>query len=1046
MGSVVKVSARRNRRGIKLLFGATLIGASVAFAMLLDDSLAERDSLALLNHDEAFAREREDSSEARLRSPSGSGSVVATPLSSPAPLLADPNAEAGREAARIAAARTVLEHEGEPVRVSGRVVDVDGAAIEGAVVRLLPNAKSLVSAGLPEPSVQSRGMVGFRKVIHGEPLLAVLPSAVSDAEGGFMIEAALRRPDVPTWRPAGTLMPLEADLVVTQVGATTRVETLEFEESEALTGDLVLAPEARVVGRFVDDFGAPLSDVPVLVWRRSRDLDFLGEAAPKGSRFVILPELAHTASDAEGRFELDGLWEGSIQLSLSTPGRIPFDEWVTLTTGVTTDLGDRTLEAGHAVEGAVVDRDGAPVSGAEVIAAAQRPFGTSGGCVITSYPTGGDVLLDELRQVREWQSFLRAETDASGRFHISGIDAEAQPNLSLYVSASGREVQRVDDIPPGQRDLLVWLQPEARLELEFIDDLSGAPVSAPPFKAERLSTKSGTQFDSELPVLEGELARAHDPAFVPGFGRCLVTGTGPMGTRVQVTGGGWAHAPTDVDGQDLGSRAREVVRLVREAGLRGVVRDAAGVPVEKARVKFRGRGLSTDAEGGYAFVGLSAGKGTLTASLRKHAPAEASTVEVVAGEVLEVPLVLRMPARVEIALADEGASSRGIRFTLQSRAADGSWTSAGQRSTDKQGQAAFADLPPGGYRVVAPWTTTAFFELAEGEASTFEFVPPVPSRVHGRVSSGGEPVSGLRVAAEQLRPLVEEAKRSQAGQVPFSPAKVKESTGESGDFELSLPFPGRYALTLSGSQLVSPATRIVEVAGGEDRLLDFELPTGVVAGALFDAPSGTALARVEVLLCSDDDFVVGSTRTNAAGGFRFERVAAGTWRLFSESSIQMEEGVSGRYHDPIELGDGEQLEGLLLEAPRGARLRGRALAETGAPSSDGVYAVRVRDGAAVPSTAFRVGSVDRRREGGLLKRRVVAREKPDALGVGTWGVGLYSIAALEPGEWRVGLAPVGLFGRVLTLDQNAIDELVLGGVRVVLSEGDDLELDLQAGR
>ena len=129
----------------------------------------------------------------------------------------------------------------------------------------------------------------------------------------------------------------------------------------------------------VDDAGRPLAGALVTVSAQSglgiQDLAVLPGSLPLASEAANLPaealarkgRLRSVASDAGGRVLLADLPPGQFQVEIGAPTRIPVRKGpLTLDPGHSANLGRVTLAAGVALNGSVLDENGAPMPGARI--------------------------------------------------------------------------------------------------------------------------------------------------------------------------------------------------------------------------------------------------------------------------------------------------------------------------------------------------------------------------------------------------------------------------------------------------------------------------------------------------------------------------------------------------------------------------------------------------------------------------------------------------------------------------------------------------------
>ncbi|HEX6885801.1 MAG TPA: carboxypeptidase-like regulatory domain-containing protein [Planctomycetota bacterium] len=132
--------------------------------------------------------------------------------------------------------------------------------------------------------------------------------------------------------------------------------------------ELELVREQRLRGRVVDAGGAPLAGVRVAV-----------EGFQRAMTAVASPDAATTTSAADGGFELGGLRSDlGHALTLAAPGLAGEPLELPPATGLV-ELGTLVLRPATFLTGVVLDADGLPRAGAEVVLRPMRPLPTPAG-------------------------------------------------------------------------------------------------------------------------------------------------------------------------------------------------------------------------------------------------------------------------------------------------------------------------------------------------------------------------------------------------------------------------------------------------------------------------------------------------------------------------------------------------------------------------------------------------------------------------------------------------------------------------------------------
>ncbi len=366
-------------------------------------------------------------------------SVSSTPA--PAPVAG----QAERLAVETAAAGS---WRGELAGLTGRVVESDGTPVAGIRVALLEFEASRLFDGAA--------------LDQEEPSLEI-EETVTDAAGRFLLGGANQRAfhglGVDLGGPRATLRVVDHALAHRE-----RVDL----------GDVVLAPFGVLIGRVVDERGAPIAGA------RVRCGPFPAEILPaqpqefrsdsliavnlvmmggEGWAIIELPgwiralidrlPVPTTQSGADGSFRLAGVALAEVVGGVDLHGYVgvsfgPLD----LTSG-TQDLGTVVLKRGRTVRGVVEESSGDPVVGAAVHAGAELVPGI----VAVLQPCG--------------------PTDGEGRFELTGVAESGQ-----IVATARRTPQESwsTAVSPRHDGVLVELESTVRLTVNVRDE-AGQPLS-----------------------------------------------------------------------------------------------------------------------------------------------------------------------------------------------------------------------------------------------------------------------------------------------------------------------------------------------------------------------------------------------------------------------------------------------------------------------------------------------------------------------------------------------------------------------------------------
>jgi len=355
-----------------------------------------------------------------------------------------------------------------PARIAaGRVVDTDGAPIEGVYV-----------AGVGSKSVEGVTRSDW------EP-------TTTDSDGRFELTRLH--------------LLIDHQLFLKKGGYGTRVYDFPADEGERERidyGDLVLHPAGSIEGVLRAQTGTPLADHLVKLRGANGDLDrFRPQATPLKGTWVTA--VRHSRTDTRGHFHFTDLPGGELQVTATVPGRPTSKAEATLQLpeGGRVEGVELALDLGEPITGLVRTPDGAPAVGVFVQVAGP-----------------------------EDQPRIRATSGAGGRFELLGVTEDMGTvelftivaSYNWYNPSAPLGASRPVTARPGDTDVLLELRELTSLSGR-VEDAQGTPLPG----VQVLSYPSGA---ARIPAaVLARATSADDGSFrldLPGDARVdLVTGT-----------------------------------------------------------------------------------------------------------------------------------------------------------------------------------------------------------------------------------------------------------------------------------------------------------------------------------------------------------------------------------------------------------------------------------------------------------------------------------------------------------------------------------------
>lgn len=779
-------------------------------------------------------------------------------------------------------------------RVSGRVVDENGAPVEGAELWVAEHH------GLPF-AVRT-----FRADSE--------PDAVTAADGSFSIDHVL--PGVSSLHAKRTgFAPAERS-------------PLSIEENKPLENiEVVLPPGHSIAGRVLGPNGAPVAEAKVAA--RSGEFAMIDRAGLEDFGIGHMEDAAMTAAD--GSFRIDSLAEGNYRV-VATAENFASASEASVATG-RDDL-ELRLRATGSIRGRVLAAKGdAPVTSFRV--ALQRAGGSG-----MMFRIGGDGSNDVFGP----ETF----TSADGTYVLEGVNPGSYRVVARAEGFADAMTGTVT-VEPGA----VVAAPDARLTpggvLEGVvrrakdkTSLVGARVKA----YKNAAPGEGHQRTSF--IIAGGSGRALD------LGRPSKTAETDDAGRFrfdELAGGTYsieishplyvAETIKDVVVEPGVEVEPLVIDLRRGGALEGTVFDPDGYTMSGKRVEVRAaRGFfestSTDGFGNYALGGLApgdyfvklaadddgSGAGIMVfesisigdehddEELPTHVPAtdiDGEPVTIREGEVARLDLFDRLKGSIEGVVTEGGQRADGVRVAL--RKAGGAFVMPEHRVSDDKGGVLFEDLEAGKYvvSVSSDDETRRVFsetvEVGDGEAVDLDIDLPT-AYIEGVVVShpGNQPLSGMRVTLRETRDPNEMRIEIRAG---GDDREIR--TDAEGRFRVSRVGAGTYTLLASGPGRAASAMENLEVAEGEPVTgIKLRLSEGGAVRGIVTGPDGKPVqfSMVRILdtsgqpLPNHDPTVSGQD-----GTFEIEGIAEGDYLI--EAAQGMPPGTRTRVR--IRGGETEQV-------------------------------------------------------------------------------------------------------------------------------------------
>lgn len=819
---------------------------------------------------------------------------------------------------------------GEPLRLTGRVVDESSRAIADAKVHLYPTGRMAKLQGM------EINPFGFSTID-----MSRLAATTTGPDGTFTIDAWDLPPDEPSSREVRGDVSHDSTgrypvlIVGHPAFQATASVCAGWKGGDLAAGDIILKEGVTIVGRVMDEDGHPLADVHV-------SPPPLFDRYESGSSWRTARLLLTTHSGWDGQFRLDGLWTGQMRIQFELAGRVTrVLEREFVAAGVH-DLGDVLLPRGGTIAGRVVDaRSGAAVADARVLmrppsSLFQGPDGVAH-AFVAKVGTNGQLVDRETR------------TDARGEFRISGLDpaslGHSAGTLDVFAGATGYEPVRQSGVLPDGEPLTLALHLEASILLTVVDPESGEPI--------RDATIAGSRHVAETKGWSTKLDLVSDPTTLaalgvppPHDGVYLLSKAGSHRNTAIISAPGRATRGFVLPAVTAPERASFTAKLPREVGYAGRVVDAEGRPVPGAkvnlhppddlRVELPDRDERTGEDGRFRFGGLTHGDWDATVSARGFVTLGPERVPLREKEPLpDAEFVLQPGATLAGVVTHDGVPAGGGEVLAQSKAALDSLRvkrAANQPvpkeerpvvyKTDVAAEGTFRieSLPAGEYVVSGPPGVELVVALAAGETVNVTLPARARPKIRGRVLDAQGVVAGASVGVADV---------TLPSFLDFDGSAL-ETAGPDGTFEVELDRPATYKV---GARQGGAEARAVEakVDWDEEAWVELRFPGGQWRVVVIAAVSGEPIAGARVALdrLLDDGSIDNTSmesESDARGACEFVRLESGRYRAtiaapgFARARVDSDRIVEGASASELRvpLQAGGDLRGLVRPAGAGA--------------------------------------------------------------------------------------------------------------------------------
>jgi len=800
-------------------------------------------------------------------------------------------------------------------------------------------------------------------------------------------------------------------------GISIQVNVLHDDYAPGLSEKIKLAPGSRkditivleeggvISGRVVNESDEPVSNARI----SSRpDKSLLDMAV---STLSWTEQIRRATTDEEGRYRLTGIDGSGDAMVVEVKHEAYMDDkqkGVQVASGEETTV-DFILERGGHLTGFVIAQaTGEPVPGAALRLRKISPF------------------------TMEFETYHTA-SETNGYFRFDGLK---EGPYDFEASAPGYAVFKMDNIAPFTEGMQVELSSAGVVTGRVI----AGGVPAEQFTIRLIAHAANTRMGGAFGM--GNMGQSEDEeSFAPLEGGIFrMENVEPGAYVVEARASGFAPAKTEPVEVLSGEETPVSLSLTPGGIISGIVVAKTGDgPIANA-VVYLGEAqflagivnlqdednmtsAKTDKEGRFQLNDVTSGTYYLTCTHQDYMTAVVKKIRVISGQ---------ETSGVEIALSTGGIleghvwdpanrPQEGVQVMIFSPGGD-----VGKRgSTDEEGFYRIQGLASGQYMAMkmggavaedAPNSLFGGFRfmnvtITEGETTELNFGAERGVRMYGKVLTAGVPAPNMMIQASQYG-------GGGAGM------DMRMATADAqGDYEIADLRTGKYRVQIMGhGQHGGASSKDVTIPNVTDFHYDIHLEQGAISGTVVSVDKGNPVAGAMVYLTLEETGTAGTLEsemktsmvaTSISGGFRFQNLGAGSYRLQAGAQGYGQIIING-----ITLGLGEDKSGLDIRLEESLEITG---------------SVRTGEGAAVAAAQLMVRTsgthqlVILRGEGGSLST------KQD---------GTFTISGLEAGDYDVtalkeGFAP----GTAKNISASDTPQ----DVEMILTDGDSLVLHVTSG-